>query len=129
MSYRRSCTRKPIYGTCKGYGPENVVVVCPPPPPPIPVLDQFQALIAAVSTLETLFDKYFVPSTVVAPLTAVFTVGAYISPAVGVRLIWKDLYVGQKYDPTNEIHRLQIKLIYQNNHWNWKKDPLFKVAS
>lgn len=79
-----------------------------------------------METLETLFENYFRPSTVVAPFSASFGAPTYVNPAIGVRVIWRFEHPDEVFDNNDPVHVLQIKVIYQNNNWNWQRDPLFK---
>jgi hypothetical protein len=117
----RRVAKKGIYGACDNCGP----CICLPAISP---LEPIGTLINIVDNLETLFRDFFRTSQVVAPLQVSFSVPARISPAVGVRLIWKDQNPGVRFNREDDVHRLQIKVIYQTNGWNWDNDPLFKVA-
>lgn len=119
--YGSSTLLKPIYGLGNNNS-DSCACSCIPTFPPI---DQITSLISIVSSLELLFTSYFKPTSVTMPLHARMSVTAGVSPIVGVRVIWKFENPGLMFDRTNEIHRLQLKMIYQNNNWNWRYDPLF----
>jgi hypothetical protein len=112
---------KQIYGISEN---DRTSCVCVPSFSP---LDQISALIDVVSNLEILFRNYFKATGVVLPLHASMRVGARTNPAVGVRVIWRYENPGTVFDRTSDIHRLQLKMIYLNNGWNWRNDPLFRV--
>jgi len=61
------------------------------------------------------------------PLHAEMSVATRTTPIVGVRVIWKYEHPGTTFDRNSDIHRLQLKTIYLNNGWDWRRDPLFKT--
>jgi hypothetical protein len=89
-------------------------------------LDQISALITVVTTLETMFEKYIKADGIILPLQASMSVAAFTSAIVGSRVVWRYEHPGEQFDRTDELHLLQLKMIYQNNRWDWTKDPLFK---
>lgn len=80
-----------------------------------------------VTHMENLFRSFFKPLGVVLPLHADFTTSARGSVALGVRIIWKNTYPGMMFNRNSEINRLQLKQIYLDQGWNWRRDPLFRV--
>ena len=115
--------RKSIYGVCKATCKEGD---CTPSFSP---LEQLTSFIDVLDTFDVLISKYFTPQTVVFPLHANMSVAAQTNASVGARIVWRYEHPEEVFDRNDPVHLLQLKIIFQNNYWNWEKDPLFKQSA
>lgn len=111
---------KEIYGISVK---QRQTCVCIPEVSPLIQLKEFETLVERVLHL---FSTNVVGRAVKVPLTATFGAKAYVSYVIGARYIWKNEHPGVKFDKTNPLHKLQLKLIYQTRLWDWTKDSLLK---
>lgn len=98
--------------------------VCIPRYPDI--LDSFLSLNELIYTIERTIPVNFSVDGVIAEFVAEMSGRAFVSPAVYVRLIWRQEHATVRFDMNDRIHRLQIKDIYVRLGYDYKLDRMFQ---
>jgi hypothetical protein len=98
----------------------------PSAPGTIPSLDiVFTSIAKTILTVQKTIQRFFPSAKVVSEFIADMGARMYVSPALYVRITWRQMYAGATFNIENPLQRLQIKDIYLMYGYDWTKDPLF----
>jgi hypothetical protein len=105
---------KSIYGApCK--------VVCPALQPNIPLLEQFLALLKITKSV---VDQFFPGVVAYAPFKSDMGAAVGVTPSLYARLSWSQQWPGIRFDKKNMTMLLQLRTIFIECGFDWRKDPI-----
>lgn len=108
---------KSIYGPrCKA-----VKVDCPASQPNIPLLEQFLDLLKVTTSV---IKQFFPGITLFAPFESELSATVGVSPSLYARLYWSQTWPGIPFDKTNKTMLLQLRTIFVECGFDWRKDPI-----
>jgi hypothetical protein len=91
--------------------------------PELPTI--FRALESTILIVQRTIQRFFPSVTALSQFVADMGARAFVSPALFVRIAWRQAYPGVKFDIENPIQRLQIKDMYLVYGYDWTIDPMF----
>jgi hypothetical protein len=110
---------KSIYGA-----PCKVVCIpkpCEPNQPNIPLLEEFLKLLEITTSV---VDQFFPGIVAFAPFESSMSVTVGVTPSLYARMLWSQKWPGISFDKTNMTMLLQLRTLFVECGFNWRKDPI-----